>query len=417
MNTLDSSSAVEPVRRVAFIGSYLPRACGIATFTFDLSEAVRQRLHPESHTIVVAMNDTPAGYDYKGRVEFQIREHHQLDYTLAAEFLNDQNFEVVSLQHEFNLFGGPFGSKVIALLHKLRMPVAVTCHTVLERPDPLQRDVLREIVSIAAKVVVMSDHAKELMTTLYGAPRGKVALIPHGIHPAPFVQSASYKRRLGLRGSQVILTFGLIDPNKGIEHGIDALPAILAHYPKAQYVVLGKTHPVIARSEGETYRESLQRRVDELGIGEHVRFVDEFVGLRRLLEFIGAADLCVTPYLDLERATSGVLSYAMAMGKAVVSTPYRYAREMLADGRGRLVPRGDPDAIAREALALLGDERAMMSTRKRAYAYSRGMTWPVVAASYVRLFEEMLASGEPSREAIPALQAQEPAGDGLRLPH
>jgi len=414
---VDSSIAVEPVRRIAFIGNYLPRACGIATFTFDLSEAVRQRLHPESHTIVVAMNDTPVGYDYKERVEFQIREHHQLDYTLAAEFLNDQNFDVVNLQHEFGIYGGPWGSHVISLLRKLRMPVAVTCHSVPERPDPLQREVLSEIVSLATKAVVMSDHAKVLIKALYGATEGKIASIPHGIHPSPFVESASYKRRLGLRGSQVLLSFGLLGRNKGIEHSIDALPAILAHHPKVQYVVLGRTHPVIARSEGEAYREFLQQRIEELGIGDHVRFVDEFVGVRRLLEFIGASDVCLTPYLDLDQATSGVLCYAMAMGKAVVSTPYRYAREMLSDGRGRLVPPGDPAAIARETLALLGNERAMMSTRKRAYAYSRGMTWPVVAGSYVRLFEEMLATPQPKREEIPALHAGRPAADGVRLPH
>jgi glycosyltransferase involved in cell wall biosynthesis len=374
---------------VAFIGNYLPRVCGIATFTFDLCAAVR-RVDPGGNVTVVAMNDTPSGYHYPERVEFQVREHHLADYPLAADFLNNHpDIDMISLQHEFGIFGGTRGSHVVSLMRHLKKPVVVTCHSVPEEPDDAQREVLREIASLARRLVVMSRHAADTIVTLYGADARKVALIPHGIHPFPFVDPSTYKGKLRLGQHPTLLTFGLLSRNKGIESMIDALPLIVRHYPDVLYVILGATHPVVVRDEGEVYRESLVRRAADLDVSKNVLFLDEFVELHRLLEFIGAADVCVTPYLNMDQATSGVLAYAMAMGKAVVSTPYRYAREMLSDGRGRLVPVEDPTALSREVLSLLGDERTMTSVRKKAYAFSRAMSWPVVARSYTRLFEEV----------------------------
>jgi glycosyltransferase involved in cell wall biosynthesis len=389
LSKVNASTVPSGLRGVAFVGNHLPRPCGIATFTTDLADAVEHRLGPGADVNIVAINDLPQGYSYPRRVTFEIRQNQTADYRLAAEYLNESNVDVVCLQHEFGIFGGDGGENILLLLGRLRKPVVVTCHTVAEQPDPDEERVLNRIVQMATKVVVMSRQSSSVLTTRYNADHEKVDLIPHGVHPFPFVETASHKGSLGLCGRKVLLTFGLLHRQKGIEHMLEAMPAVLERHPDSMYLILGATHPVVRREEGESYRESLTAQVERLGLSGHVRFHPEFVPLPRLLDFIGAADVCVMPYTSLDQAASGVLAYTLAMGRAVISTPTRYAGELLAEGRGRLVPPADPAALADEVIGLLADERRTMMMRRRAYSYGRMMSWPVVGGLYVRLFEEL----------------------------
>jgi glycosyltransferase involved in cell wall biosynthesis len=374
---------------IAFVGNYLPRPCGIATFTSDLAEAVAKITDKGDRVIAVAMNDRAEGYAYPDRVKFEVRQEHQIDYSRAADFLNFSRIDVVSLQHEFGIFGGEWGSSLLTMLRDLRRPLVVTCHTVVGEAEPLQREVFSEIAAKAAKLVVMSDLAVALMEKHYGAPRDKIVHIPHGIHSMPFVDPVFYKDKFGVEGRHVLLTFGLLHRKKGIEYMIEALPAVVERHPKTTYLILGATHPAILREEGESYRLSLQRRVRELRLEDHVLFHPHFVELDELLEYLGAADIFVTPYVNVEHSTSGALAYAMGAGTATVSTPYWYAKELLGDGRGRLVPIADSAALATQINDLLDDEVALSSIRKKAYLYSRRMIWPRVARDYLDLFAEV----------------------------
>lgn len=398
-----SASTAGTLNGVAFIGTHLPRCCGIATFTTDLADAVQRRL--DGAVRVAALNDLAGRHRYPARVGFQILQDHVPDYTRAAEYLNRSDVDVVCLQHEFGIFGGADGEHVLTLLEHLRKPLVTTCHTVPDAPAGRQEPVMRRITALSARVVVMSERARSLMVDRYGARPEQVTLIPHGVHPFPFVEPDSHKGRLHLCGKKVLLTFGLLHRNKGIEHMIDAMPAVLEHQPDACYVILGATHPVVAREEGESYRQELAERAYRLGLGDHVHFHPEFVVLPRLLDFIGAADVCVMPYLSLDQATSGVLAYTLSMGRAVVSTPTRYATEVLADGRGCLVPPADPGALADTVMGLLSDERGTMMMRRRAYSFGRLMAWPVVARSYIRLFEGLRGRPRPGARSRPAVSA------------
>jgi glycosyltransferase involved in cell wall biosynthesis len=372
---------------IAFVGNYLPRVCGIATFTHDLAEAVARGTGSQQPVIVTALNDQPEGYPYPERVKFELRQDYQIDYSRAADFLNFSRINIVCLQHEYGIFGGEWGSNILTLLRDLHRPLVVTCHTVLKETEPSQKEVFEEIAARASKVVVMSERAVRFLVDIYGVDRGKIVHIPHGIHDVPFVDPNYYKDKFGVEGRRVLLTFGLLHRNKGIETMIEALPAIVERHPKITYLVLGQTHPHVIRDEGESYRLSLQRRVRELGLENHVLFHPRFVELDELLEYIGAADICVTPYLNMDQITSGALSYAMGAGKGVVSTPYWHAEELLGEGRGRLVPVKDPEALSRSMNALLDDEVELNAMRKRAYTYCRRMIWPAVAASYIELFD------------------------------
>lgn len=374
---------------VGFVGNYLPRKCGIATFTYDLAEAVARRLDSDQDAFVVAMNDRAGGYNYPRRVKFEVRDNHAVDYLRAAHYLNESGAQVVCLQHEYGIFGEGYGANVLTLLRSLELPLVVTCHTVLEQPAPGQFKILKEIIERAAAVVVMSRRAAAFLDDVYRAGPEKVLLIPHGVHPFPYVEPDSYKGRLGLHGRRVLLTFGLVNPNKGIEYMIEAMPAIVDSHPDAKYLIVGRTHPAVVQLEGEAYRHGLQARVRELGLEAHVTFLDRFVELDELLSYIAASDVCVTPYLTLDHISSGVLAYALAMGRPAVSTPYWCAKELLANGRGRLVPRGDSAALASEILGLLGDDEKMALMRRKAYAYCQHMTWPAVAESYVELFKRV----------------------------
>jgi glycosyltransferase involved in cell wall biosynthesis len=379
----------EERRSIAFIGTYLPRPCGIATFTYDLAQAVAANLAHNGQVAVVAMDDQAGGYEYADEVRWQVRQEVHTDYVHAAESLNAADIDIVNLQHEYGIFGGEFGANILTLVRQLRKPLVMTCHTVLAHPAPLQRNVFREIAARASKVVVMSQRAAAFVASVYGVPQKKTTLIPHGIHDLPVSAPSNCKAILGLSGRRVLLTFGLLSRAKGVEHVIEALPRVVKRHPNTLFIVLGATHPAVLREEGEAYRQSLESKVANLGLQNHVLFEPRFVELRELFRYIGASDICLTPYMNTDHISSGVLSYAMAMGKPVVSSPYWYAEELLADGRGRLVPPGDSAALADEILDLLGDHANAEAIGKRAYAYCRRMTWPTVAASYVRLFEEV----------------------------
>jgi glycosyltransferase involved in cell wall biosynthesis len=372
------------MRRVAMLGNYLPRQCGIATFTADLSDAVVGE-RPALDCFVLAMNDGGARYPYPPRVRFEIAENEVAAYQRAADFLNVNTVDVVSVQHEYGIFGGKAGAHVLTLLHDLRMPVVTTLHTILATPDPHQRRVMDALTRLSERLVVMSARGAALLRDTYGVPDRKIDLIPHGI---PSVPSASAsKDRLGVEGKAVLLTFGLLSPDKGIEYVIDALPAILARFPQAVYIVLGATHPHIRERHGEAYRVMLETRALRLGVDASVIFHNRFVSHDELTEFLAAADLYVTPSLQPEQTTSGTLAYAVGSGKAVISTPYVYARELLADGRGILVPWRDAGAIARAVTDLLADDDVRLAMGHRAAAHGRAMAWPAVAQGYLASFE------------------------------
>ena len=326
------------IRQIAFLGNHLPRQCGIATFTADLSGAIAAEFS-NTDCFVVAMNDAGKQYAYPPRVRFEVAESDIGSYRGAAEFLNANKIDVVSVQHEYGIFGGQAGNYLLTILRNLRMPIVTTVHTMLGKPDSMQRRAMNEIVRLSKRLVVMSAHGAALLHNVHGVPKDKIDIIPHGIPSVPVAGRS--KKQLGIEGKSVILTFGLLSPDKGIEHVIDALPAILTRNPNTVYVVLGATHPHIKERYGESYRESLERRAQELGVESSVIFHNRFVGHGELVKFLAAADIYVTPYLKPEQSTSGTLAYAVGSGKAVISTPYLYARELLADGRGILVPPRD----------------------------------------------------------------------------
>ena len=375
-----------PLRRIAVIGNSLPRRCGIATFTTDLQKAISTS-RPNLETCIVAMTDRGQAYDYPSSVALQIKDGDIEEYKRAADFLTAGRFDTVCLQHEFGIFGDEAGAHILALLSRLTMPVVTTLHTVLANPTAIQRTVMEHIVDASSKVVVMANKGRELLRSVYQVPDDKIEVIAHGIPDVAFIGPDAAKARLGFEGKSVILTFGLLSPNKGIEVVIDAMPSILQRRPDAVYVVLGATHPNLVRDQGETYRESLMARVRELGVEDHVVFLDRFVDQATLLEFISMCDVYVTPYLNEAQMTSGTLAYSFGLGKPVVSTPYWHARELLNDGRGVLVPFGDAAAIGGEIAELLTDDARRQAMCLRAYAVSRTMTWEHTAERYMSVFE------------------------------
>lgn len=385
-------------QRVAFIGNSLPRRCGIATFTTDLQQAIAASEGRPASSIV-AMTDESHHYEYPPAVGLQIHEDSLDEYKLAADFLNGGRFDVVCLQHEFGIFGGEAGSHILTLLAHLTVPLVTTLHTILAEPSAAQRRVLREIAAVSAKVIVMAEKGRELLHAQYGVAAHKIEMIPHGIPDCAFLEPEAAKARHGFGGRAVVLTFGLISPNKGIEVMIDAMPAILKRRPDAVYVVLGATHPNLVRREGETYRKALKMRARELGIEDHVVFLDQFVNRATLVDLISMCDVYTTPYLSEAQMTSGTLAYSFGIGKAVVSTPYWHAQELLADGRGIMVPFGDSAAIGREIAALLTDELRRNELRRGAYTYSRSMTWQRTADRYLAAFASA-ASGRCSRLTV-----------------
>jgi glycosyltransferase involved in cell wall biosynthesis len=380
------------IRKIAFVGDHLPRKCGIATFTSDLLAAVAAA-HPQSQCFSVSVNDIQGGYKYPQVVRFEIEEQDLSSYLRAADFLNISDVDIVCLQHEFGIFGGTAGGHILALLRELRMPVVITLHTILREPKADQRRVMQELVSLSTRLVVMAERGRQMLQKIYQAPPAKIDLIPHGIPDVGFVDPTYFKDQFGVEGRVVLLTFGLLSPNKGIEHVLNALPHILAEFPDVVYIVLGATHPNELREHGEAYRLSLEILAKKNKLEKNVIFYNRFVDLENLKEFIGAADLYITPYLNEAQITSGTLAYAFGAGKAVISTPYWHAAELLAEDHGVLVPFGDAPAIAREVIGLLRDDTRRNAIRKNAYKLGRDMVWSKVARLYMRSFESSQIEG------------------------
>lgn len=374
------------INRIAFIGNYLPRQCGIATFTTDLCEAIATK-YVGTTCIAVPVNDIESGYAYPTRVRFELIEKDINSYRRAADFLNINDVDLVSLQFEYGIFGGRTGSHILSLLRELRMPIVTTLHTILKDPDPDQRRVLEEVAALSDRLVVMSERGSEFLQKIYNVSPKKIDLIPHGIPDVPFVDPSFNKDLFGVEGKTVLLSFGLLSASKGIETVISAMPEIVARYPDCVYIVVGATHPHVIKHEGETYRLSLQWLARQKGVESNVIFYNRFVSLEELIEFIGAADIYITPYLNEAQITSGTLAYTLGAGKAVISTPYWYAQEMLSDGRGVLVPFRDHKALAEQVINLLDNEAERHAMRKRAYKFGRAMIWSEVAQRYMESFE------------------------------
>lgn len=408
---LEIAINTNPSHKVALFGSHLPRHCGIATFTSDLADALQAEVDGFDF-FVVAVNDLGRQYTYRKRVRFEVSEGELASYRRAADFLNVNAVDLVCLQHEYGIFGGKAGSHVLAWLRELRMPVVTTLHTILAEPDAAQRAVMDELVELSERVVVMSRRGATLLRQVHGVPEDKIDHIPHGIDVVPF--DGGKKELIGAEGQSVILTFGLLSPDKGLEYVIEALPDILAKFPKTVYVVLGATHPHVKERHGESYRLMLENRAMRLGVASHVMFHNRFVSNAELREFIAAADIYVTPYLKPEQITSGTLAYALGSGKAVISTPYWYAEELISDGRGILVPWRDPNAIAKGVIQLLSDDNARLSLRKRAAAYGREMLWPRVARRYEACFERAIQEHGARRARAP--ESPRPASSTMELP-
>src|SRR3989475_10473638 len=407
------------IRKIAFVGDHLPRKCGIATFTSDLLAAVAAT-HPQSQCFSVSVNDIKGGYEYPEVVRFEIEEQDLSSYLRAADFLNISNVDIVCLQHEFGIFGGPAGGHILAFLRELRMPVVTTLHTVLRDPRADQRRVMRELISLSTRLVVMSERGRQMLQEIYNASPAKIDLIAHGIPDIGFVDPTYFKDQFGVEGRVVLLTFGLLSPNKGIEYVLNALPHILAEFPEVVYIVLGATHPNELREHGEAYRLSLEILAKKNRIERNVIFYNQFVDLENLKEFIGAADLYITPYLNEAQITSGTLAYAFGSGKAVISTPYWHAAELLAEDRGVLVPFADSKALAREVIGLLADEPRRHAIRKNAYMLGREMIWENVGRLYMRCFEKArLERAQMSRRSfvIRTLDQQPRQWPELKLDH
>jgi glycosyltransferase involved in cell wall biosynthesis len=385
----------QSIRKIAFLGDYLPRKCGIATFTKDLHSSIVKEF-PTIHCSVVSVNDTEEGYDYPTEVRFEIAERDLPSYLHAADFLNITDVDVICLQHEFGIFGGPAGSHLLALLREVQAPIVTTLHTILREPNAQQLRVMRELIQLSSRLVVMTMKGQELLQEIYHVSPAKIEIIPHGIPDIPFLAPNYFKDEFGLAGKQVLLTFGLLSPNKGIEYAFRALPEIIREFPDIIYVVLGQTHPNLIREEGEAYRLSLKRLAKDLDVEKHVVFFDRFVELEELMRFIGAADIYLTPYLTETQVTSGTLSFAFGAGKAVVSTPYWHAAELLAEERGKLVPFRDAKAISVAVNELLRDEPLRDNMRKNAYRMGRDMVWKHVSQLYMKSFEEAFENNEYS---------------------
>lgn len=380
---MESFSDAFATRSVAVLGNHLPRQCGIATFTSDLSKAIADAM-PRGDCFVLAMNEPEHRHAYPERVRFEIDEDDLVSYRRAADFLNVNQVDVLCLQHEYGIFGGKAGSNVLSLLRELRMPVVTTLHTLLGEPSAQQRSTMDELLQLSERVVVMTAHGTAILRDVHHVDARKIDLIPHGI---PTVPTARGKDALGVEGKKMLLTFGLLSPDKGIETVIEAMPRILERHPDAVYVVLGATHPHVREEHGEEYRLSLENRALELGVAASIIFHDRFVSPRELAEFLKAADVYVTPYVNTEQITSGTLAYAVGFGKAIVSTPYRHALDLLAEDRGIIVPTRDPAAMGDAIAKLLDDDVLRHAMEARALKHAATMTWPAVARGYMRSFE------------------------------
>lgn len=389
--------------KIAFFANYVPRQCGIATFTHDIRCAVAKQ-YPHADCYVIAVNDGKANYDYPDEVRYEIAEQDKAAYRRAADYVNATGTELVCIQHEYGIFGGSCGSHLLEFARAVRVPVVTTLHTILREPSAEQRSILQELTAISSRLIVMSEKGRQFLTQIYGVPDEKISVIAHGIPDMPFVETDFYKPKYNAAGKPVLLTFGLLSPNKGIENVINALPAVVEQFPDVEYWVLGATHPNLIRESGEAYRDSLLALAENLGVAGNLRFFNQFVSLDDLTEFLGAADIYITPYLNEAQITSGTLAYAFGCGKAVVSTPYWHAQELLADERGLLVPFGNADAIAHSVNRLLSDDSRLQTMRHKAYELGRSMIWSEVAQQYMATFADGMLTHQ-ERTALPRLAA------------
>jgi glycosyltransferase involved in cell wall biosynthesis len=372
--------------RIAFVGNYLPRQCGIATFTTDLCAALATE-YGSGRLFAIPVNDPGSSYEYPEQVRLELEQEDIASYERAAEFLNFNGNDLVCLQHEYGIYGGVAGRHILTLLRKLKMPVVTTLHTVLREPDANQRAVLEEIARLSDRVVVMSEQAAQFLREVYKVPDEKIDIIPHGVPDFQFMDPNYFKDRFGAEGKSVLLTFGLLAPNKGIENVIRALPGILSKHPNVVYIVSGATHPQLRRQEGERYRAELQALAVQLGVASNVMLLNRFVSAEELVEQVGAADIYITPYLQEAQIVSGTLAIALGAGKAIISTPYWHAKELLADKRGVIVPFENPDAIREAVIQLLDHDGERHAMRKRAYLHSRETIWPNAARKYMASFQ------------------------------
>ncbi|MHC4640324.1 MAG: glycosyltransferase family 4 protein [Planctomycetota bacterium] len=407
-------------KKVAFISSSPPRKCGIATFTSDLIKNTITAAKGQFESLVVAMR-SDNDLKYNDPVKFEIRQDVKSDYICAADYINFSHVDLVSVQHEFGLFGGESGSYLSLLLNRLKTPIITTLHTILDDPDPAIHKSLVDVCNASYKVITMNERGLDMLDEIYGISGKKVKLIAHGIPDLPFVDSSYYKHKFGMEGRKTILTFGLLSRNKGIEVMLKAMPKIIEAEPSIVYIILGMTHPSVLKHEGESYRFSLKRMVKELGLQEHVIFHNRFVNDEELHNFLCAADIYVTPYLNQEQLTSGTLSFAVGTGKAVVSTPYWAAMELLSDGRGKLVRFGDWPQISDAIIEILKKESLYYSLRRRAYDYGRSRTWPKIGQVYWKLFSAKrvpvhITAKKPlsAAETISSIEVPEPSLDYLK---
>lgn len=402
-------------RRVALVGNFVPRRCGIATFTADIHEQLG-RHQPEIGVDVWALDDANDALEYDG-VAGTIERSDPRAYRRAAEAINAAGVDAVWLQHEYGIFGGPEGELVIDFVDRLAAPLILTCHTVLSDPSDKQRAILAHLLGRASRVMLMSRHSKDILERLYGTPPELIDIIEHGAPDRPFGRQEEFKRKLGVEGRKILTTFGLLGPDKGIEHVIEALPAIRARHPEVLYRIVGATHPNLVSREGERYREELAARAERLEVSDAIAWEDRFLETGELLDQLEACDVYLTPYPGLQQSTSGTLSYAVALGKAVVSTPYVHARELLADGVGRLIQPGSAEAIAEAVIGLLDDAQALEEMQRRAYAKGREMIWPRFAASAAALIERARARPAPRvcPESVPSLHAVRAMSDSTGM--
>ncbi|WP_440948463.1 glycosyltransferase family 4 protein [Methanosarcina sp. T3] len=380
--------------KVLFIGTYVPKECGIATFTFDLLNSVAG-VHDDIHCEIIALSDPTETYNYPEEVVFQIQRNKLEDYYRAADFINQSDADIVCLQHEFGLFWGNAGDYIFALLSGINRPVITTMHTVIREPEPEYRISTEKLIRYSEKLVVMSQTAVEMLKDVYKVPEEKIETIFHGLPDYPFDSCNKYKQKLELKGSPLLLTFGLLSQNKGIESMLEALPELVSQYPDLVYLILGATHPVVKKQYGETYRQYLMKRVSELGLEKNVLFHDKFVEKEELCNYILASDIYVSPYLSREQIVSGALTYAIGMGKAIVSTPYWYAQEMLSENRGLLVDFGDTEGFKNSLLYLIKNPEECDKMRRKAYDFGRKMTWKNIGKEYNTIFTKALKQYRP----------------------
>lgn len=377
------------VKKIALIGNSLPRRCGIATYTTDILQAINDR-YPDVTVDLWAMDDGPS-YAYPATVTGTIAQDDIESYRAAARAIAANAPDMVWLQHEFGIFGGRAGDHILTLIDRITVPIAVALHTVLSKPDPDQRRVTQALVNRCETIIVMAAEGRRILIDVYGADPAQIVVVAHGIPDRPFTDTAPMKAKLGLAGRDVIMTFGLLSPGKGIETVIAAMPSVVARHPNALYLVVGATHPHAVGAKGETYRTSLTDLADELGVSAHVRFIDKFFATDDILDYLAATDIYVTPYLNPAQVTSGTLAYAVGLGKSVISTPYVHAKELLGGGHGHLVDFGDTQGFADHITALFDDPDAMMTMRRKTYALGRTMIWPRLAEASMTRFDQVAA--------------------------